>query len=919
MLFNATHPEELRVAIVDGQKLLDLDIESPHNQLKKGNIYKGQVTRVEPSLEAAFVEYGSERQGFLPLKEISRVYFNDYSPQTPMSQVKIQDVVKEGQELVIQVEKDERGNKGAALTTFISLAGRYLVLMPNNPKGGGISRRIEGEERSQLREAMSALEIPREHALIARTAGIGKDSEDLQWDLDYLLRLWDAISKAAEEQSAPFLVFQETNLVVRSIRDYFRSDISEIIIDDDEIFDRATRFMNQVMPHNLIKLKKHEDTVPLFSRYQIEHQIESAYTREVRLSSGGALVIDHTEALISIDVNSARATKGADIEETALHTNLEAAEEVARQLRIRDLGGLIVIDFIDMIASRNQRAVENRLQEALRADRARVQVGRISRFGLLEMSRQRLRSSISESNYHTCPRCEGNGHIRSVESSALSILRILEEEALKENTEAIVAHLPLKSATYLLNEKRHEVSMIENRLGTSITIVPTNDLDTPHFRVNRLRAEDIIDHPELPSFRKVMMTPEEDEKRSRDPRSSGKKVSRPAADQTPAVGIESITVEKPQKKPVPAAPGLFKRMITSLFGEKETVEDAPARKQESRGRGQKGGQQRRQDGNRGQSRKRQTRGRQRNDRGNKSGDSRQGGNRQAGRDRPQNRQQGADQRSDQRSGRGSSKRSGRRSPKESGQKSDQQSGPQSKQGAGQGQEHGKEQGKGPGQRSDQRADQSAHQRTDQKSDERKPSRRGGRGRGPKQGQRIDQRSDQGMDQRTDQKKDVGQGPNQGPKQGENRDEHQSQQSAEAQGTVASDNARDTGSGSGPAVEENRIHAASTSDAGSAGRQNTAQPVEDASLSESNKGESGPQEDSARSEARQQETPKSRSQQDGSKKPQQPQQPQQIETRSQPGTQALPAARSLPESQTTPPQSPGVTESPDRPGDDPAES
>ena len=432
MLFNATHSEELRVAIVDGQKLIDLDIETANSILKKGNIYKGKITRVEPSLEAAFVEYGAARQGFLPMKEVSRKYFQNYNSETPISQVKIADVLETGQELLVQVEKDERGNKGAALTTFISLAGRYLVLMPNNPKGGGISRRIEGKERQELRQAMDQLEVPKQHALIARTAGIGKSVEELQWDLDYLQRLADAIEVAVEAQPAPFLVYQETNLVVRSIRDYFRSDISEIIIDDPSIFERANRFMNQVMPDNVIKLKQYEDTVPLFSRYQVEHQIESAYAREVHLQSGGALVIDPTEALTSIDVNSARATKGGDIEETALQTNLEAADEIARQLRIRDLGGLVGIDFIDMLSQKNQRAVEKRLEEALKADRARVQVGKISKFGLLEMSRQRLRSSISDSNYHVCPRCEGNGHIRSVGSSALSVLRIIEEEALKD-------------------------------------------------------------------------------------------------------------------------------------------------------------------------------------------------------------------------------------------------------------------------------------------------------------------------------------------------------------------------------------------------------------------------------------------------------------------------------------------------------
>lgn len=566
MLFNATHAEELRVAIVDGQKLIDLDIESANNTLKKGNIYKGRITRVEPSLEAAFVEYGSERQGFLPLKEISRNYFQNYSSKTPISEVKIQDVINEGQELLIQVEKDERGTKGAALTTFISLAGRYLVLMPNNPKGGGISRRIEGEERQELKNIMSNLNAPREHALIARTAGIGKSQEELQWDLDYLTRLWEAISKASDEREAPFLVFQETNLVVRSIRDYFRSDISEIIIDDKDIFDRATRFMNQVMPHNIIKLKHYEDTVPLFSRYQIEHQIESAFSREVRLASGGALVIDHTEALISIDVNSARATKGADIEDTALQTNLEAADEIARQLRVRDLGGLIVIDFIDMLVNKNQRAVENRLQDALEADRARVQVGRISRFGLLEMSRQRLRSSISDSNYHVCPRCEGTGHIRSVASSALSILRIIEEEALKENTEAVMAHLPLKTATYLLNEKRHEVSMLETRLGSNITIIPTNDLETPHFKIKRLRGEDLNELPNIPSFKLQIQEEPEDPRKAR---YQNKPQTAPAStvNSQPAVGIESIQMDGPQPTPKKkSGPGILTRLWRDLFG-----------------------------------------------------------------------------------------------------------------------------------------------------------------------------------------------------------------------------------------------------------------------------------------------------------------------------------------------------------------
>ncbi len=568
MLFNATHPEELRVAIVDGQKLLDLDIESATRYEKKGNIYKGRVTRVEPSLEAAFVDYGSERQGFLPLKEISRAYFTDYSPKTPMAQVRIQDVIKEEQEMLVQVEKDERGNKGAALTTFISLAGRYLVLMPNNPKGGGISRRIEGESRAELRDMMSHLTVPNEHALIARTAGIGKSKEELQWDLDYLLQLWDAISQATQTRTAPFLVFQETNLVVRAIRDYLRNDISEIIIDDKEIYERASKFMQQVMPQNLVKLKYYADNVPLFSRFQIEHQIESAFARQVGLASGGALVIDHTEAVVTIDVNSARATKGADIEETALQTNLEAADEIARQLRIRDLGGLIVIDFIDMTSNRNQRTVENRLHEALKADRARVQLARISRFGLLEMSRQRLRASLGESNYQACPRCIGTGYVRSISSSALSILRILEEEALKENTEAIHAHLPRETATFLLNEKRHELNMIENRLGTQIFVIPTDELETPHFRIKRLRSEELAAMPVRPSY-EIELEIEETDISSTQARQDTKQVA--------AVGMDHMQVAA--RPPLPSKPeiqGLLRRWWDKLFATETASPVAPS-------------------------------------------------------------------------------------------------------------------------------------------------------------------------------------------------------------------------------------------------------------------------------------------------------------------------------------------------------
>ncbi len=511
MLFNATHPEELRLAVVDGQRLLELDIESTSYQQRKGNIYKARVTRVEPSLEAAFVDYGAERQGFLPLKEISRIYFSNLSESTPIGQVRIKDVIKEGQELIVQVEKEERGSKGAALTTFVSLAGRYLVLMPNNPKGGGISRRIEGEDRAEMREAMSQLEIPDDYAMIARTAGIGKSAEELQWDLDYLIHLWDAISRASAERAAPFLIYQESNLVVRAIRDYLHADIGEILVDSSEVYERIKKFMQQVSPQNLQKLKLYKDETPLYSRFQIEHQIDSAFSQDVQLESGGSLVFDRTEALVTIDVNSARATKGADIEETALNTNLEAAVEVARQLRLRDIGGLIVIDFIDMTPVRNQRAVENRLIEALRSDRARVQVGRISRFGLLEMSRQRLRPSLGEASSLVCPRCSGTGHIRSVQSSALAVLRMIQEEALKENTAALHVHLPMETATYLLNEKRFEISAIESRVGTPILIIPSAELETPQHHIRRLRSEELEEEGQMPSYDIELVEDEEEE------------------------------------------------------------------------------------------------------------------------------------------------------------------------------------------------------------------------------------------------------------------------------------------------------------------------------------------------------------------------------------------------------------------------
>ncbi|HEY0722146.1 MAG TPA: ribonuclease E, partial [Gammaproteobacteria bacterium] len=468
MLFNATQPEELRVALVDGQRLYDLDIESASRVQKKSNIYKGRITRVEPSLEAAFVDYGAERHGFLPLKEISRDYFRTDADTS--GRVAIQEVIREGQEVVVQVDKEERGNKGAALTTFISLAGRYLVLMPNNPRAGGVSRRIEGDDRSELRDAMSMLEIPEDMGLIVRTAGVGKSAEELQWDLDYLLQVWRAIDEAAKERSAPFLIYQESNVVIRAIRDYLRSDINELLIDDPAVYQQARDFMQLVMPTQLNKVKLYQDRVPLFTRYQIESQIESAFQREVTLPSGGSIVIDHTEAMVAIDINSARATKGGDIEETALNTNLEAADEIARQLRLRDLGGLVVIDFIDMTPAKNQREVENRLKEALKMDRARVQIGRISRFGLLEMSRQRLRPSLGESSQMVCPRCKGHGTIRSVESIALSVLRIMEEDAMKEKTGQILAQLPVEVAAYLLNEKRAIISAVEARQGIKVTL-----------------------------------------------------------------------------------------------------------------------------------------------------------------------------------------------------------------------------------------------------------------------------------------------------------------------------------------------------------------------------------------------------------------------------------------------------------------
>ncbi|HLW75070.1 MAG TPA: Rne/Rng family ribonuclease, partial [Gammaproteobacteria bacterium] len=488
ILINATQPEELRVAMVDGQRLYDLDLEVLSKEQKKANVYKGRITRIEPSLEACFVDYGSERHGFLPLKEISRSFFKSGADLS--SRINIREVLQEGQEVVVQVDKEERGNKGAALTTFISLAGRFMVLMPNNPRAGGVSRRVEGDDRDELREAMAALQVPDGMGVIIRTAGVGRSAEDLQWDLNYLLQMWDAIEKASRDRPAPFLIYQESNVVIRALRDYVRADIGEILVDDEKMYQEAHTFMEKVMPQSLPKLKRYDDRVPLFSRFQIESQIENAFGREVRLPSGGALVIDHTEALVAIDVNSSRATRGSDIEETALRTNLEAADEVARQLRLRDLGGLIVIDFIDMGPAKNQRDVEDRLRDALKMDRARVQVGKLSRFGLLEMSRQRLRPSLGESTQVICPQCNGEGRIRGIESLSLSVLRLIEEEAMKERTSRVVAQVPVTVATFLLNEKRSILAGIEQRCGVNVVLVPNPHLDMPKYDIQRLRDDE---------------------------------------------------------------------------------------------------------------------------------------------------------------------------------------------------------------------------------------------------------------------------------------------------------------------------------------------------------------------------------------------------------------------------------------------
>lgn len=570
MLINATQQEELRVALVDGQRLYDLDIESPGHEQKKANIYKGTITRVEPSLEAAFVDYGAERHGFLPLKEIAKSYFpSDYKIN---GRPNIKDVVKEGQQVIIQIDKEERGQKGAALTTFISLAGSYLVLMPNNPRAGGISRRIEGEERTQLKEAMADLQVPNGMGLIVRTAGVGKSAEELAWDLQVLIHHWQAIEEAAGSRPAPFLIHQESNVIFRAIRDYLRRDIGEILIDDEKIFEQTLEHIKIVRPDFLQRAKMYRGDVPLFNHYQIESQIESAFEREVRLPSGGSISIDPTEALTSIDINSARATKGGDIEETAFQTNLEAADEIARQLRLRDVGGLIVIDFIDMTPMKHQREVENRLRDALKQDRARVQVTRISRFGLLEMSRQRLRPSLGESANHVCPRCSGQGTIRGNESIALSILRLIEEEALKENTGQVMAQVPVSVATYLLNEKRVPLQEVEKRNKTSIVIIPNPHLDTPHFEVTRVRKDEMS---QVQSFELIQQPP-----------TQSVEISQPApkASEQPAlkqmVAPEAAPTPKPTK---PSQPSLFSRLAAWLKSVFETEEQPKKNNRNTRG------------------------------------------------------------------------------------------------------------------------------------------------------------------------------------------------------------------------------------------------------------------------------------------------------------------------------------------------
>lgn len=604
MLINATQPEERRVALVDGQRLYDLDIESGSRESKKANIYRGKITRIEPSLEAAFVDFGAERHGFLPLKEISREYFyRDGGDGRP----NIKDVLREGTEVTIQVDKEERGNKGAALTTFISLAGRYLVLMPNNPRAGGISRRIEGDDRAALREAMNGLQVPDKMGVIVRTAGVGRSTEELQWDLDYLVKIWQAIQQATAERKAPFLVYRESNVIIRAMRDYLRTDIGEVQIDSPEVYAEAQTFIQQVMPAYQNRIKLYQDDVPLFSRFQIESQIETAFERNVKLPSGGSIVIDHTEALVSIDINSARATRGGDIEETALQTNLEAADEIARQLRLRDIGGLIVIDFIDMSPVKNQREVENRMRDALKLDRARVQIGRISRFGLLEMSRQRLRPSLGETSGVVCPRCDGQGTIRDVRSLSLSILRIIEEEAMKERSAQIRAVVPIAVATFLLNEKRAHIADIEQRQDVEVLILPTPDMQTPHYQVDRLR-DDHVEEEGIPQASHEIDTSEyadpEPDLGEQPTRNLTEAAVKSIAPRAPAPAQTAAST--PSRQTTAPSGGLLSRLFKALFGSTDDSSDTQeqrsaqtdARQSDNRQRGDRQNPRQRQNDNR---------------------------------------------------------------------------------------------------------------------------------------------------------------------------------------------------------------------------------------------------------------------------------------------------------------------------------
>lgn len=581
MLFNATQQEELRVAIVDGQKLIDIDIEATGREQRKSNIYKGVITRIEPSLEACFVNYGEERHGFLPFKEIARSYFRE---GVDVRNASIREAMREGQEIIVQVEKEERGNKGAALTSFISLAGRYLVLMPNNPRGGGVSRRVEGEDRQELRETMDKLDLPGGMSVIARTAGIGRNVDELQWDLNYLMQLWRAIEGAGQSGSGAFLIYQESSLVIRAIRDYFQPDIGEILIDTDEIHDQARQFMAHVMPDMVHRVKRYRDDVPLFSRFQIELQIETAYSRTVPLPSGGAIVIDHTEALVSVDVNSARATRGSDIETTASYTNLEAADEVARQLRLRDLGGLIVIDFIDMENAKNQREVESRLKDALRYDRARVQMGKISRFGLMELSRQRLRPSLSEGSHVTCPRCNGTGHIRDTESSALQVLRVVQEEAMKENSAAIHVQAPVDVAAFLLNEKRGEILKIETRHRVTVIMIPNKHLETPHYKLERIKHDDPRLDDAQPSYTIAEQADTDigySKRRKEDLKPRQEAVVKGVTPDQPAPVVERRAAAAPALPPTLAPESGFLGKIWSFFHAKP-LQAAPAAPAEAR-------------------------------------------------------------------------------------------------------------------------------------------------------------------------------------------------------------------------------------------------------------------------------------------------------------------------------------------------